>query len=140
MGVLRCWCMPSMRVWRAGSLTYTRPTRAAGRDTCRTRERPVSVSELQARMGDWGRPLRAFLVHHLVSSSSHVSRFVCAHLTAHAEKVADRIADYNHIVGTLLFPPSPGALSNAPSTIYDSSHLFFFGDRKHHLVHGLSPL
>ncbi|KAI4527888.1 DNase I-like protein [Schizophyllum commune Loenen D] len=54
--------------------------------------------------------------------------FVCAHLTAHAEKVADRIADYNHIVGTLLFPPSPGAHSNAPSTIYDSSHLFFFGD------------
>ena len=61
-------------------------------------------------------------------------------MTAYAEKVADRIADYNHIVGTLLFPPSPGAPSNAPSTIYDSSHLFFFGDREcYHPVHDVLP-
>ncbi|KIL69877.1 hypothetical protein M378DRAFT_157119 [Amanita muscaria Koide BX008] len=52
--------------------------------------------------------------------------FVCAHLTAHAVKLQDRVADYRHIVRTLLFPPLP--LSNTPSTIFDSSHLFFFGD------------
>ncbi|TRM62596.1 Endonuclease/exonuclease/phosphatase [Schizophyllum amplum] len=54
--------------------------------------------------------------------------FVCAHLTAHAEKVAHRVADFHHIVGTLLFPPSPGASGHLSSTIYDTSHLFFFGD------------
>lgn len=53
--------------------------------------------------------------------------FVCAHLTAFEEKLANRIADYNHIVGTLLFLPiSPE--SKTPSTIYSTSHLFFLGD------------
>ncbi|KAI0780686.1 Endonuclease/exonuclease/phosphatase [Trametes elegans] len=55
-------------------------------------------------------------------------RFVCAHLTAHAPKLAERIADYNHIVGSLLFPPLPGAPSRAPTTLFSTSHLFFFGD------------
>jgi len=53
--------------------------------------------------------------------------FVCAHLTAFDEKLGQRLADYRHIVGTLLFPPvSPD--SNIPSTIYATSHLFFLGD------------
>ena len=42
-----------------------------------------------------------------------------------------RIADYNHIVGSLLFPPLPSSArqpSTAPTTIYETSHLFFFGD------------
>ncbi|KAG6814543.1 hypothetical protein H0H92_000070 [Tricholoma furcatifolium] len=54
--------------------------------------------------------------------------FVCAHLTAHKEKLAARVADYQHIVGTLLFPPVAPMESKSPSTIYSTSHLFFFGD------------
>ncbi|KAG6854742.1 hypothetical protein C0991_002456 [Blastosporella zonata] len=53
--------------------------------------------------------------------------FVCAHLTAHKEKLAARLADYQHIVGSLLFPPVSKE-SKKPSTIYESSHLFFLGD------------
>lgn len=54
--------------------------------------------------------------------------FVCAHLTAHAHKNADRIQDYHTIVGSLLFPPLPNANSKAPTTMFSTSHLFFFGD------------
>ncbi|KAK7054688.1 hypothetical protein VNI00_003151 [Paramarasmius palmivorus] len=54
--------------------------------------------------------------------------FVCAHLTAHEEKLPHRIADFHHIVGTLLFPPVPGSESTEPSTMYATSHLFFVGD------------
>jgi hypothetical protein len=63
-----------------------------------------------------------------------LNRFVCAHLAAHERKLAQRIADHNHIVGSLVFPPLPthpstaGESSTAPTTIYDTSHLFFFGD------------
>ncbi|KAJ7063501.1 inositol polyphosphate phosphatase [Mycena amicta] len=58
--------------------------------------------------------------------------FVCAHLTAHAEKLANRIADWHHIVGTLLFP---GTLAiDTPSTIYHTSHLFCFGDLNFRVV------
>ncbi|KAF4576710.1 Endonuclease/exonuclease/phosphatase superfamily protein [Pleurotus pulmonarius] len=55
-----------------------------------------------------------------------VFTFVCAHLTAHEPRLAERIADYNHIVSTLLFSPLPS--STQRSTIYDSSHLFYLGD------------
>ncbi|KAG9226166.1 hypothetical protein CCMSSC00406_0005077 [Pleurotus cornucopiae] len=55
-----------------------------------------------------------------------VFTFVCAHLTAHEPRLAERIADYNHIVSTLLFSPLPS--STQKSTIYDSSHLFYLGD------------
>ncbi|KAG6851268.1 hypothetical protein H0H93_011704 [Arthromyces matolae] len=70
--------------------------------------------------------------------------FVCAHLTAHKEKLAARLADYQHIVGTLLFPPvAPTSSKAPPSTIYESSHLFFFGDLNFRLdippLHPLSP-
>ncbi|KAJ8079130.1 hypothetical protein PM082_013418 [Marasmius tenuissimus] len=54
--------------------------------------------------------------------------FVCAHLTAHEHYLQARIADFHHIVGTLLFPPIPGSDTNAPSTLYETSHLFFAGD------------
>ncbi|KAJ6497029.1 Endonuclease/exonuclease/phosphatase [Mycena vitilis] len=50
--------------------------------------------------------------------------FVCAHLTAHAEKLANRIADWHHIVGSLLFPSPAGTRT----TLYDTSHLFLLGD------------
>ncbi|KAG6907423.1 hypothetical protein DXG01_008995 [Tephrocybe rancida] len=54
--------------------------------------------------------------------------FVCAHLAAHEENLATRLADYQHIVGTLLFPPVAPTESKSPSTIYNTSHLFFLGD------------
>ena len=54
--------------------------------------------------------------------------FVCAHLTAHAHKNAHRIHDYHYIVGSLLFPPLPGTDSREPTTMFSTSHLFFFGD------------
>ena len=54
--------------------------------------------------------------------------FVCAHLTAHAPKLAQRIQDYHHIVGTLLFAPLPSSPTGAPTTMFATSHLFFFGD------------
>ncbi|TFK42443.1 Endonuclease/exonuclease/phosphatase [Crucibulum laeve] len=53
--------------------------------------------------------------------------FVNCHLTAHDHKLAQRLADYRHIVKTLLFDPiSP--TSKTPSTIYDTSNLFLLGD------------
>ena len=53
---------------------------------------------------------------------------MCAHLTAHAHKNASRVQDYHTIVGNLLFPPLPGSQSKAPTTMFSTSHLFFFGD------------
>ena len=43
-----------------------------------------------------------------------------------------RIADYKHIVGSLLFPPVPGA--KASSTLYETSHLFLLGDLNFRIV------
>ncbi|EJD02382.1 DNase I-like protein [Fomitiporia mediterranea MF3/22] len=54
--------------------------------------------------------------------------FVAAHLTAHAGNLERRVQDYHHIVSTLLFPPNAESDSVAPSTLYDTSHLFFLGD------------
>ena len=52
-----------------------------------------------------------------------------AHLTAHSQYLQKRIADYHHIVGTLLFPPPPSAPKSDPfTTMYQTSHLFFSGD------------
>ena len=65
---------------------------------------------------------------------------MCAHLTAHKEKLAARLADYQHIVGTLLFPPVQAELKSS-STIYDTSHLFFLGDLNFRLdVPSMHPL
>jgi len=60
--------------------------------------------------------------------------FVCAHLNAHDYNLARRIQDWRHIVGTLLFSPLPNSSSKAPSTIYSTSHLFFFGDLNFRVV------
>ena len=49
------------------------------------------------------------------------------HLTPHAHKVRQRLEDYKHIVSSLLFSPSSPD-SETPSTLYDTSHLFVFGD------------
>ncbi|KAJ7724440.1 Endonuclease/exonuclease/phosphatase [Mycena maculata] len=56
--------------------------------------------------------------------------FVCAHLTAHAPKLKNRIADWHHIVGSLLFPSPAGE----PTTLYATSHLFLLGDLNFRVV------
>lgn len=53
---------------------------------------------------------------------------MCAHLTAHEPKLTNRIADYHHIVSSLLFDPLPASNSKAKTTMYSTSHLFFLGD------------
>lgn len=54
------------------------------------------------------------------------NRFVDCHLTPHEHNVKARVDDWNHIVSSLLFAPSsPGEQA---STLYDSTHLFVFGD------------
>ncbi|GLB34842.1 putative inositol polyphosphate phosphatase, catalytic domain homologues [Lyophyllum shimeji] len=53
--------------------------------------------------------------------------FVNAHLCAHQGRLSRRIADYKHIVETLLFAPV-SLESKEPSTIYATSHLFVLGD------------
>ncbi|KAF7294736.1 Beta-glucan synthesis-associated protein SKN1 [Mycena indigotica] len=57
--------------------------------------------------------------------------FICAHLTAHSEKLRQRIADWHHIVGTLLFPSLTGGES---TTVYHTSHLFLLGDLNFRVV------
>ncbi|KAG8819269.1 hypothetical protein FRC19_009988 [Serendipita sp. 401] len=59
--------------------------------------------------------------------------FVNAHLTAHLHKLENRIEDYQHIVQTLLFPEPldgsfPSSTTGQYSNIYNTTHLFFFGD------------
>jgi hypothetical protein len=61
------------------------------------------------------------------------TRFVCAHLTPHAHKLKSRIRDWDHIVGRLLFPPTRNA-SASFSTLYETSHLFVFGDLNFRVV------
>ena len=63
-----------------------------------------------------------------------LDRFVCSHLTAHSHKLERRVQDYRHIVSTLLFPPLPGSSSNEPTTVYSTSHLFWFGDLNFRIV------
>ncbi|KAH9857133.1 Endonuclease/exonuclease/phosphatase [Lenzites betulinus] len=79
-------------------------------------------------MGNKGAVGVRFRVPSQSGGVGEVYTFVCAHLTAHAPKLANRIDDYNHIVGSLLFPPLPASESSAPTTMFSTSHLFFFGD------------
>ncbi|KZP12567.1 inositol polyphosphate phosphatase [Athelia psychrophila] len=83
-----------------------------------------------AWMGNKGAVGLRFRVKGVDGSAGEVFTFVCAHLTAHEPKLARRIADWNHIVGSLLFdaPPHSPSPYNEKSTIYATSHLFFLGD------------
>ena len=60
------------------------------------------------------------------SNELEFDRFVNCHLTAHQHKLQQRLADYKHIVSTLLFEPIVPSAS--ASTLYDTSHLFLLGD------------
>lgn len=57
-----------------------------------------------------------------------VYTFLNAHLTAHLPNYERRAQDWADIISSMLFPPLPGSKSKTHSTIYDSTHLFFFGD------------
>ncbi|KAI9466179.1 inositol polyphosphate phosphatase [Lactarius psammicola] len=81
-----------------------------------------------AFMGNKGAVGVRFRVQTKDDGPGELYTFVCAHLTAHANKLAARIADYHHIVGSLLFSPVPGSPSGEPTTMYSTSHLFFLGD------------
>ncbi|KAF5380818.1 hypothetical protein D9615_004086 [Tricholomella constricta] len=94
-----------------------------------------------AYMGNKGAVGVRFRVPGNEGGAGETFTFVCAHLTAHKEKLANRIADYRHVVGTLLFPPVAPDESKAPSTIYATSHLFFLGDLNFRLeIPPLHPL
>ncbi|KAL4067901.1 Endonuclease/exonuclease/phosphatase [Scleroderma citrinum] len=81
-----------------------------------------------AYMGNKGAVGIRFRVANHGSKAGEVFTFVCAHLTAHEPNLAYRIANYNHIVRTLLFSPSSSDTCQTPTTMYSTSHLFFFGD------------
>ncbi|OBZ69353.1 Inositol polyphosphate 5-phosphatase OCRL-1 [Grifola frondosa] len=81
-----------------------------------------------AYMGNKGAVGVRFRVPGEDGSIGEVYTFVCAHLTAHPHNLACRIEDYHQIVGTLLFPPLASSESRSLTTIYSTSHLFFFGD------------
>ncbi|KAF7796703.1 hypothetical protein EIP86_007886 [Pleurotus ostreatoroseus] len=81
-----------------------------------------------AYMGNKGAVGVRFRVPAANGGVGEVFTFVCAHLTPHAHKCARRVQDFHYIVGSLLFPPPPGSDTDLPTTIYDTSHLFFFGD------------
>ncbi|KAG8971483.1 hypothetical protein FRC05_011056 [Tulasnella sp. 425] len=66
--------------------------------------------------------------------ADEVFTFVSVHLTAHSHNLAQRLHDYIHIVRTLLFPSFASKASPGPDTIYDSTHLFFFGDLNFRLI------
>ncbi|KAJ7097763.1 inositol polyphosphate phosphatase [Mycena belliarum] len=81
-------------------------------------------------MGNKGAVGVRFRVPGADGGPGEIFTFVCAHLTAHAHKFANRIADWHHIVGSLLFPSPDGA----PTTLYDTSHLFVLGDLNFRVV------
>ncbi|KAJ3527448.1 hypothetical protein NM688_g8125 [Phlebia brevispora] len=81
-----------------------------------------------AYMGNKGAVGVRFRVPAADGGVGEVFTFVCAHLTAHAHNCPHRIRDFHYIVGSLLFPPLPGTESYLPTTMYSTSHLFFFGD------------
>ncbi|KAF8275049.1 inositol polyphosphate phosphatase [Lactarius quietus] len=81
-----------------------------------------------AFMGNKGAVGVRFRIQAKEDDPGELYTFVCAHLTAYENKRAARIADFHHIVGSLLFSPLPGSPSGAPTTLYSTSHLFFLGD------------
>ncbi|GJE90773.1 hypothetical protein PsYK624_069170 [Phanerochaete sordida] len=87
-----------------------------------------------AYMGNKGGVGVRFRVPAADGGVGEIYTFVCAHLTAHSRNVEQRVRDWHHITRTLLFPPLPGAVSPEPTTMYDTSHLFFFGDLNFRIV------
>ena len=86
------------------------------------------VTDVDGGIGEtytYGLPFFRFIT--MPEIKNYDFRFVNCHLTAFDYRLQQRIADYKHIVGTLLFPPV-FTESSTPSTLYETSHLFIFGD------------
>jgi hypothetical protein len=89
-------------------------------------------------MGNKGAVAIRFQVKSMEESvPDEIFTFVSAHLTAHSHNLPQRLQDYMRIVRTLLFPPITSITSqnndgvepqHSHSTIYQTSHLFLFGD------------
>ncbi|KAF9520582.1 hypothetical protein BS47DRAFT_1286984 [Hydnum rufescens UP504] len=85
-------------------------------------------------MGNKGAVGVRFRLLGLNNGPEELFTFVNVHLTAHAKNLDRRLQDYTHIVQTLLFKYVPRSLrkispnAKTYSTIYDTTHLFFFGD------------
>jgi hypothetical protein len=82
-------------------------------------------------MGNKGAVGVRFTVAGQGDGPGEVYTFVNAHLTPHQPNLEKRIADYKHIVQTLLFSPNDVTFKRKYdhySNIYDTTHLFFFGD------------
>jgi hypothetical protein len=63
------------------------------------------------------------------SGAESIYTFVCAHLTAHSYNLESRNDDWRAIVSQLVFPSrSPSGGTTTWHQIYDTSHLFVFGD------------
>lgn len=147
MSALRYSCTQGMTGSRVIYATYRRSGLELGLDIWEIRVLLESGFAFRPMTVVWGKPLRAyfcafFLIRPLTRNSP--GSFVCAHLTAHEPNLAYRIADYNHIVSCLLFPPLPSSDSSSLTTIYSTSHLFFLGDLNFRLVlpatHSLSGI
>jgi len=78
-------------------------------------------------MGNKGAVGVRFTVAAQDGGPGEIYTFVNAHLTPHQPNLDKRIADYKHIVQTLLFPPLDPS-KQRHSNIYETTHLFFFGD------------
>lgn len=82
-----------------------------------------------AFMGNKGAVGVRFRVAGEGEDDGEVFTFVNCHLTAHTPNRQARIKDYKHIVSTLLFNPTSVDPKESPlKTLYDTSHLFVFGD------------
>lgn len=79
-------------------------------------------------MGNKGAVGARFRIAALDGGPGEVYTFVNAHLTPHQHKLERRLADYKHIVQTLLFRPTSTPMTREYSNIYHTTHLFFFGD------------
>ncbi|KDR81754.1 hypothetical protein GALMADRAFT_60237 [Galerina marginata CBS 339.88] len=85
-------------------------------------------------MGNKGAVGVRFRVDGPEGTAGETFTFVNCHLTPFDHKLKQRVADYQYIVRSLLFPPLSGgdgdskSQSKVPSTIYDTSHLFLLGD------------
>ncbi|KDQ17928.1 hypothetical protein BOTBODRAFT_63676 [Botryobasidium botryosum FD-172 SS1] len=77
-------------------------------------------------MGNKGGVGVRFRVRDEDGGPGEVFTFVAAHLAAHTHNTQRRIQDFTNIVSNLVFPPTP--VSTSWTTIYNTSHLFFFGD------------
>ena len=79
-------------------------------------------------MGNKGAVGVRFVVASRDGGPGEIYTFVNAHLTPHESNSDRRIADYKHIVQTLLFSSTDPSLTGQHANIYDTTHLFFFGD------------